>query len=262
MNTFPLVYTVLLNFNSAEDTINCIESINKITYPNIKIVVVDNNSSDNSVEFLKSSDINFKLILSKDNFGYAKGNNLGIKYALEDSAEYICILNSDVEVEESFLEPIIKLLSENNETGIAGPCICDFENKDRVQSLGAYINLYTGLAMGRNKGSLYSSINESIIDVDYLGGACFVCKKEVFEKIGLIPEIYFLFYEETEFCLKAKHQGYSLKCIPESRVYHKGSATISKYNGLSYYFLNRNRIIFMKRNADLLHKIIFALYLP
>ena len=262
MDTFPLVYAVLLNFNSAKDTVNCIESIKRITYPNIKIVVVDNNSSDNSVELLKALSGQFKLILSCDNFGYAKGNNIGIKYALEQGAEYICILNSDVEVEENFLEPIIEFLSKNKNTGIAGPCICDFENKAVVQSLGAYINLYTGLAMGKNKGSFYKSIKEAVIDVDYLGGACFVCKREVFEKVGLIPENYFLFYEESEFCLKAKGQGYSLKCITESRVYHKGSATISKYSGLSYYFLNRNRIIFMRRNADLLHKIIFALYLP
>ena len=109
--------------------------------------------------------------------------------------------------------------------------------------------------MGRNKGSLYSSINEKVIDVDYLGGACFVCKREVIEKIGLIPENYFLFYEETEFCLNAKRKGYSLKCITESKVYHKGAATISKYSGLSYYFLNRNRIVFMRRNANIFHKI-------
>jgi GT2 family glycosyltransferase len=261
MNKLPKIYIIILNFNSYEDTIECVKSIENISYDNYEIVIVDNNSSDNSVKVLSERFPNHNLILSKENLGYAKGNNIGIKYALEQGAEYICILNNDVIVERNFLELLIKQFGDNNSIGMVGPCICEYSNKDVVQAMGAYIDLYRGLAMGQNQGQDYNKIEKRYIEVDYLGGACFMVKAEVFRSIGLIPENYFLFYEETEFCLRARKFGYKLMCVHESKVYHKRSATISKYSGLSYYFLNRNRIIFMRRNANAIQKTIFAPYI-
>jgi GT2 family glycosyltransferase len=256
----PLVYIIILNFNSVGETLNCLESLSKITYSNYKIVIVDNASTDGSKEKLETlADI--KFIINTQNLGYASGNNLGIKYALDCSADFICVLNNDVEVEANFLEPLIAYLTANSEVGITGPCICDYKHRNVIQALGADINFYSGLALGKYKGKNIKEINEEIINVDYLGGACFVCRRELFDKVGLIPENYFLFYEETEFCIKAKKIGYKLTCIKESKVYHKGSATISKFVGLSYYFLNRNRIVFMRRNANFVQKIIFPIYL-
>lgn len=260
MNIDPLVYIVILNFNSIDETLICLKSLEKITYPNFKIVVVDNASCDDSIEKLETID-DIKLIKNTQNFGYANGNNIGVKYALDCSADFVCVLNNDVEVEESFLEPLIAYLTAHSDVGITGPCICDFKNRNIIQALGADINFYRGLALGRYKGKNIEDINDEIINVDYIGGACFVCRTEIFDKIGLIPENYFLFYEETEFCVNVKKIGYKIICIKESRVYHKGSATISKFGGLSYYFLNRNRIVFMRRNASLFQKIIFPIYL-
>jgi len=256
----PLVYIIILNFNSIDETINCLESLSKITYNNYKIVVVDNASSDNSIKKLETIHY-IKLIKNIRNSGYAIGNNLGIRYALEHGADFICVLNNDVETEKSFLEPLISYLASHIDVGAVGPCIFDFKHKNIVQAFGAKINFYRGLALGRYKGKNIKEIHESITNVDYLGGACFVCKREVFDKLGLIPENYFLFYEETEFCVKMKKIGYKITCIKESKVYHKGSATISKFGGLSYYFLNRNRIVFMRRNASFVQKIIFPVYL-
>lgn len=261
MNKVPFVYIVILNFNSYEDTIECINSIKKVTYPNYKIVVVDNDSKDNSVKVLRDKYPELSILVSNENLGYASGNNIGIKYALEENAEYICVLNNDVVVEKNFLEPLIKIFEVDNKIGMVGPCICEYSNRDKVQAMGAYINLYRGLAMGQCEGADYSSIKNKLFDVDYLGGACFIVKAEVFKNIGLIPENYFLFYEETEFCLNAKRKGYNLICVYDSKVYHKRSATISKYTGLSYFFLNRNRIVFMRRNANFIKKLIFFFYI-
>jgi GT2 family glycosyltransferase len=203
----------------------------------------------------------YTLLVSKENLGYANGNNIGIKHALEQGAEYICILNNDVIVKQDFLEPLVKAFNDDNTIGMVGPCICEYSNRDIVQAIGANINLYRGLAMGQYEGYNYNEVNKKVCEVDYLGGACFVIKAEVFKDIGLIPENYFLFYEETEFCVNARKYGYKLVCILDSIVYHKRSATISKYSGLSYYFLNRNRIVFMRRNANTIQKIIFAVYI-
>lgn len=257
----PLVYIIILNFNSYEETLRCLESVKNIQYDNFQVVIVDNNSEDNSAEMLKGNDSNYTFLKNESNLGYANGNNVGIKFALDNGAEYICILNNDVEVESKFLYKLISYLEDNSEVGIAGPCICDYDNRDRVQSMGASINLYTGLAQGKMKDKQYDKMRKTFTEVDYLGGACFVLRRKVVEDIGTIPEMYFLFFEETEFCLKAKKRGYKLICLTESKVYHKRSATISKYKGLSYYYLNRNRIIFMRRNASLFQRIVFYPYL-
>ncbi|MDP4089618.1 MAG: glycosyltransferase family 2 protein [Bacillota bacterium] len=261
MGKKPLVYIIILNFNSFDETLRCIDSVRDVEYENYKVVVIDNNSQDGSVDILKKRAGDFILIENSDNLGYARGNNVGIQYGISNGAEYICVLNNDVEVKKDFLNIIIDYMEKNRKVGICGPCICDFENRTKIQSMGANINLFTGLAMAKKKNKPYESVNGKTYEVDYLGGACFVARKEVFDNIGFIPELYFLFYEETEFCLTAKRAGYKLICLKDSLIYHKRSATISKYKGLSYYFLNRNRIIFMRRNAAIHHKVIFSLYL-
>jgi GT2 family glycosyltransferase len=201
------------------------------------------------------------MLKTHKNNGYAEGNNLGIKYALDKGSDYICVLNNDVVVETNFLSKVIDVMEKEKNIGIAGPCICNYNEKNVIQAMGANINLYTGLTQGKFKGTKYEEKEKENIFVDYLGGACFVAKSEVFHKIGLIPENYFLFFEETEFCLKATRAGYKLLCVYDSRIYHKGSSTISKYSGLSYYFLNRNRVIFIRRNANIFQKFIFSIYI-
>lgn len=261
MLEYPKTAIIILNFNSYKQTIECIESVKNITYPNFEIIVVDNNSKDDSLKHIKSSYPDVILLKSRDNLGYASGNNLGIKYALEKNIEYICILNNDAAVDRNFLEPIIKTLMDDKKAAAAGPSICYYGQDDVIQAMGGNINLYTGLPTMKFKGKKLSQVKEDMVSVDYLGGACFVVKAEILKKFGLIPENYFLFYEETEFFLNIKRQGYRLISIRDSKVYHKVSGTISNYKGLSYFFLNRNRIIFVRRNARLYHKFIFFFYI-
>jgi GT2 family glycosyltransferase len=257
----PKVFVIILNFNSFKDTRECLESIKNIDYDNYEIIVVDNCSKDQSYTKLKEEFPEYTMLKTHKNNGYAEGNNLGIKYALDKGADYICVLNNDVVVETNFLNKVIDVMEKEKNIGIAGPCICNYNEKNVIQAMGANINLYTGLTQGKFKGTKYEEIKKENIFVDYLGGACFVAKSEVFHKIGLIPENYFLFFEETEFCLKATRAGYKLLCVYDSRIYHKGSSTISKYSGLSYYFLNRNRVIFIRRNANIFQKFIFSIYI-
>lgn len=257
----PKVFIVILNFNAFNDTKECLNSLKNIDYNNYEIIVIDNCSKDQSYIKLKEEFPENIMLRAEKNNGYAQGNNLGIKYALDKSADYICVLNNDVVVEKDFLTKVIRVMENDKNVGIAGPCICKYDEKNIIQAMGANINLYTGLTQGKFKGLKYEKVKKENIFVDYLGGACFISRKEVFNKIGLIPENYFLFFEETEFCLKAAREGFKLLCIYESKIYHKGSSTISKYNGLSYYFLNRNRVIFIRRNANIFQKLIFSIYI-
>lgn len=261
MNESPKVYFIVLNFNAYKDTIECLKSLKAITYPNYEIVVVDNASKDNSFEKISETFKDITLLRSENNYGYANGNNIGIKYTLSKKAEYVCILNNDVVVEKNFLEPLMERMLIEPQLGLIGPCICDFYQRDHIQAMGSSLNMVTGLTRARLKNDLWEEHKEEEREVGYLGGACFIIKAEVFNKIGFIPENYFLFFEETEFCLKALQSEFKMLCLAKSRVYHKGSFTISKYSGLSYFFLNRNRVIFMRRNANKLEFTLFSIYL-
>lgn len=261
MFKYPKTAIIILNYNSSGQTIECVQSVKNITYPDYEIIVVDNNSKDDSVNLIKASYPDITLLKSIDNLGYASGNNLGMKYALDKGFEYICILNNDAAVDKEFLQPVINVLINHKEAAAAGPSICYYGQDDVIQAMGGNINLFTGLSSLKFKDKKHSEIKESLYSVDYLGGACFVVKADILKKYGLIPENYFLFYEETEFFLNIKNHGYKLLSVRDSKVYHKVSGTISKYEGLSYFFLNRNRIIFVRRNAKLYHKIIFFFYI-
>lgn len=257
----PKVFIVILNYNTIKDTVECINSLKNIDYGNYEIVVVDNSETMDCYNSLINQFKEYKIIRANENLGYANGNNIGIRYALDNGADYICVLNNDVAVEKDFLSKIVRVLNQNKDVGIAGPCICEYKDRSKVQCAGANISLYTGLTKRISRGMVYDNSNKENAEVDFLGGASFVCKREVFEKVGLIPENYFLFFEETEFCIKAKKNGYRLLCVYESKIYHKGSSTISKFGGLSYYFLNRNRVVFIKRNCNVIQKTVFSIYI-
>lgn len=261
MSNKPKVFIVILNFNSYEDTIQCVNSLKKVQYDNFEVVIVDNASKDNSYERLISEIPDYSIIRSEKNLGYANGNNIGIKYALDNGADYVCILNNDVEVEQNFLSKLVEVMESDRSIGMTGPCICEFGKRDIIQAMGATVSLYTGVTSGINKGKYYSKVEKENLQVNCLYGTCFVIRREVFEKISLIPEDYFLFFEETEFCVKAKNSGFKLVCVYDSVVYHKGSSTIKKFQGLYYFFINRNRVIFIRRNSNTFQKLVFSIYI-
>jgi len=257
---WPSVYIVVLNYNGLEDTIECVDSLKKLEYTNYQIVLVDNCSTDESATRLKEIYPEYYFIKTERNFGYAGGNNAGIKYALKQSADYICILNNDVVVEPDFLDFIIKEMENDYGIGITGPKICEYDDKSVIQSTGSKISLYTGRVPAINAGKKCSDFQDSI-SVDYIGGACLVIRSSLIEEIGLIPEIYFLFFEETEWCLKAKRNKNKIVCVCQSRVYHKGSVSIAKIKGLKAYYMTRNNFLFIKRNALFIQKIVFTAYI-
>ncbi len=255
----PLVYIIILNYNDYNDTVECINSLKNISYSNINIILIDNHSTDNSGTKLKKLYPEYHFIQTNKNLGYAGGNNLGIKHAMENFADYICIMNNDVVVEKDFLEPIIHIMEGNPVIGIAGPKICEYNNKTVIQSTGSKINLISGKVPPINAGRKSFEFTDTL-DVDYIGGACIIIKKDIIQKTGLIPEEYFLFFEETEWCLKARQQKIKVVCVCKSCVYHKGSNTIKKYKGIQAYYMMKNNFVFEKRNATILQLTIFILY--
>ena len=254
------VFIVVLNYKNLEDTIACLASLRKITYNRYRIVVVDNDSRDGSYEYLKEHETDCCIIQSGENRGYAAGNNVGIHYALEQGAEYVCILNNDVEVEPDFLTKLVQYMESEPDVGMTGPVVYEYNQREKIQSAGFSICVRTGrtqpLWQGKHKKELSG---KHIIVSDGLSGTCLLVRREVLEKAGLIPENYFLFFEEMEWCLRIRKKGYKLATVLTAAVYHKGSATLKKTGTLSRYYMARNQALFVRRNGTALDLCTFLL---
>ncbi|WP_449623050.1 glycosyltransferase family 2 protein [Robertmurraya sp. Marseille-Q9965] len=256
----PSVYIVILNYNNFSDTISCVREVENVNYDNYKIVIVDNFSTDDSESVLKEEFPQHTFIQTGSNLGYAGGNNVGMKYAKEQNADYICILNNDVIVDKDFLKSLLQYFTLNPNVGVVGPRVCEFSTPEIIQSTGAMIDFNTGRVNIINNGEHENDVKDKVITCDYVGGACLLFPVQILDEVGYIPENYFLFYEETEWCLNIKKKGYEVVCFCGAKVVHKGSASISQVSGLSEYFMYRNVVIFMKRNATTRQLLSFYTY--
>ncbi len=229
----PKVFIIVLHYKNRKDTNRCLKSLEELDYDNFETIVVDNDNR---------------------NRGFAGGNNVGIKQALKKGAEYILLLNNDTVVKSDFLKKLMNVAKSNPEFGILGPAIYEY-NSENVHFAGGKINwLYT-------KGIHQSSIsNQQPAEVDYITGACLLIRREVIEKIGLMPEDYFLYLEDVDWCLSARKAGYKCILVPNSKIWHKVSST-TRAGSFSYiYYHFRNGLLLAKRHAPFFIKILAYLW--
>lgn len=247
---------VILNYNNADDTLMCIKSLSHILYP-IEIIVIDNCSTDGSDEIIRDSLDNDIIFIETDkNLGYAGGNNIGIRRAVADGCEYICVLNNDTTAIDDFLTPCIDELDNNKDTAFVSPAVI-YSATGKVQVAGSDIDISTGIVSIPYYGYNPANIPDRIV-CDYVSGACIVFNVSILKKIGLMPEVYFLFFEETEWCIRAKKTGLNNVCLGQTKILHKGSVSVDKIPDLQNYLLCRNSIVFIRRNSD--RRIRSALY--
>lgn len=243
------VYILVLNYNNALDTIECIDSLRCLVYRNYEIVLIDNGSTDDSDEiFLEYLNLHqceqIHYIKNKKNTGYAAGNNVGIRYAmLRNDGRFIWILNNDTVVDSMSLTYLVDSCTQDKVIGICGSKIVYYWNHNIIQGYGGRYTYWNGLDRAVNK-------KEMIHNINYIMGAAMFVPIYVFEDVGLLNEEYFLYYEELDFVEKIKH-NYHLKCEPRSIVYHKegssiGSDTVVPINKslLADYFIVRNKLKF------------------
>lgn len=246
----PKIYIILLNWNGYSDTLECLESLKKINYPNFEVVVVDNNSSGDDVKIIqeKFGDFVKEIIVTENNLGFSGGNNLGIDFALQDGADFILLLNNDTIVEPDFLGKLLDGFNKNENVGITAPQINYYDNPEIVWTVGGKISKLRG------SGFAYSDKNESEIDknervVTFASGCCLLIKREVFEKVGLFDEKIFLYVEDTDFCYRSLKAGYKIIVSPTSKIYHKvGSSTSEDLKQIPLYYTTRNRLHFARKN--------------
>lgn len=242
----PLISIIAINYNTANDTLEFLDSVYKTSLQSKEVIIVDNASRENPEQLIKERFPLVKFIRSETNLGFAGGNNLGIKAS---SGEYLFFLNNDTILPPDFFEPIISFMEANRDVGMASPKILYSDDKT-IQYVGSIgISPYTGrgkrLALEEEDRGQYDQCYET----DLAHGAAVVVPRAVIKKVGPMPEEYFLYYEEHDWCEQIKRAGYKVFYIGTSRILHKGSVSIGGSDSpLKVYYLTRNRLLFMRRN--------------
>jgi GT2 family glycosyltransferase len=240
---------IIINWNGYKDTEELLNSLSLISYKNCSITVVDNNSSGDDVEKLKKYFGNkIQIIQSKNNRGFAGGNNIGIKKALEEDTELVLLLNNDTIVEPDFLDKLVNDLNDDENIGIFAPRINYYYEIQKIWSEGGTISKIKASGFA-DSDKLETELDSKKKYVSFVSGCCMLIKREVFERIGLFDENYFLYLEDTDLCSRSKKAGYEIVVIPESKIYHKvGNSTKKNNPVIPLYYTTRNRLYFSKKN--------------
>ena len=215
----------VLNWNGRDLTLDCLSSLEKITYPNVKIYVIDNGSSDNSVTEIRNQFPDYEIIGLPENYGFARGNNAGFEL-VKQKADYTIFLNNDTIVDPNFVEPLINAMESNSTVKQSTPKIFYADNLDYIWFGGGKVSLWAGWIrhLGiRQKDSMQFSFNRN---VDYATGCC-VCMRTVdFESIGMFDESFLMYGEDVDLSLRFRKQGGQILFVPESIIWHKVSSSI------------------------------------
>lgn len=254
----PLVSIITINYNQLELTCALLNSLRKVSYPAIEVIVVDNGSKEDPTERIRSSYPEVTLIVSKENLGFAGGNNLGIKAS---RGAFLMFLNNDTEVDPGFVEPLVSFFQTHPVAGAASSKILYYNSDETIQYAGSSsLDPLTGRSkrvgwMEKDRGQ-YDQIRET----DLVHGAAMMVPRTVIEEVGMMPEFFFLYYEEVDWCESIKKAGYRIYFVPGSKVYHKESMSVGKGSTLKTYYLTRNRLLYMRRNTVGVKKITWILF--
>ena len=206
--TKPQVTAVVVNWNGFDDTRRCLEALQRLDYPKISVVLVDNGST----ERIPTEFPGVELIRSDHNRGFAGGANLGIRRALEGSAAYIWLLNNDTEVAPETLSALVATAEADPRVGVVGGVLPEAWGGGRIDPWTGVSKPSTG---PRDR-------------LDYITGACMLVRRAVFEEVGLLDEAYFFYYEDADLCLRARAAGWRLAVAPDARVAHRGGASVNR----------------------------------
>ncbi|MBZ0282988.1 MAG: glycosyltransferase family 2 protein [Anaerolineae bacterium] len=244
----PLVSIIVLNYNGREDTLACLRSLEHLTYRNANVIVVDNASSDGSEAAIRAAHPALTFIQTGANLGFTGGNNVGIRHALENGADYVLLLNNDTIVAPDFISVMVEVMEQNPDIGVVGPMIYYFSAPETIWSAGGKIDWTRGLTsmVGVNEEDK-SQYGLSPRQTDFVTGCALMAKRAVWEKAGLLDDKFFMYYEETEWCVRATRAGYKIMLIPAAMIWHKISLEARATSPRTYYYMTRNRLLFLHR---------------
>ena len=262
----PLVSIITVNYNQPEMTVAMLDSIRNLAYPNLEVFVVDNGSRENPIPALEARFPNIIGIRSDENLGFAGGNNLAVPRA---KGELLFFVNNDTELADGLIEKLVACFVNIPKLGAVSPLIMYYpgpetNGKNIIQFLGATkVNSFTArnetIAEGEENIGQYAQ--KDAYSSPYAHGAAMMVPAKVVKDVGPMSNLFFLYYEELDWCDRIRAKGYEVYIEPKAEIFHKESVSTGKTSPLKTYYLNRNRIFFMRRNRNTLEVMAFYCFL-
>jgi GT2 family glycosyltransferase len=259
LKTEPAVSIIMLNWNGKNDTIECLNSLSCIDYPNYQIILVDNGSTDGLAEIVQGQFPDTVLLKNKENLGFAEGNNVGIRYVLsQQSPDYILLLNNDTVVAPSFLSELVKVGENYPEFGMLSPLIYWYTSPEKIWFYSGEMPQKEGYCDHKRlpEGETIENIirgsdhvpKEYLDDTDYLSGCALLVKSEVIRQIGLLDARFFSSYEDADWSIRCKKAGWKLAVVPSAKIWHKVTSSPIKHYIL--FLTHRNLILFLWKHSN------------
>ncbi len=247
----PLVYVVILNWNRRDDVVECVSSVMNIDYPRFRLLVVDNGSSDGSVESLKEFPA-LEMIVNETNLGACEGRNVGIKYAIEKGADYVALLDNDAVVDQHLLAELVRVGEADPQAGMLVPKVYSYWDRHRIASAGSRTCWFPPgrikiIGLGKEDSAIFNKRRE----VEYAAGCAWLVKREVFEEVGMLDPAYFYSWEDYDFSKRVREGGYKIIYVPSAKVWHKVAST--RLPSLKWYDQGRSNVYFYHKHVPLVH---------
>jgi len=239
---------IIVNWNGKEFLKTCLNSLQTQTFRDFKVILVDNGSSDSSVEFVRENFPEVEINALDKNYGFAKGNNIGIVETLKDKdVKYIALLNNDTKVDKNWLQELVKVAGSDEKIGFCQPKILFLDNPRIIEEVGLGIerngSVYQVGRQEENNGQY-----EHTVEVFGVSACATLCRTEMLAQIGLFDEDFFAYYEDVDLTTRARLAGWKCMYIPEAVVYHKHSGTSIKDSPFKMYFGTRNKYYYIIKN--------------
>ena len=255
-----LISIITVNYNQPEATVDLLKSIDRF-YPHqpLEVIVVDNGSREDLGHLFKQTRPDLIYIRSDVNLGFAGGNNLGIAQATGD---FLFLVNNDTEFTAGVLDTLTRSLKDNPQIGVISPKLLYFDEPEIIQYAGfTNMNYFTcrNACIGqfeRDKGQYDNLFRET----GFAHGAAMMITRAALQAAGGMADNFFLYFEEMDWCEKIKRAGFKIYVNTNATIFHKESLSVGKNSALKEYFMNRNRILFIRRNANLLQRLFFYVY--
>jgi len=258
LNLFPSVALVILNWNGKHFLEKFLPSVMLSSYENLEVIVADNASTDDSISFLEKNYSSIKIIINVVNEGFAKGYNTVLKQV---SADYYILLNSDVEVTESWIEPIITLMESNKNIAACQPKILSFNSKNKFEYAGASGGWIDKFGYPFNRGRVFDFCENDegqyndVAEIFWATGAALFVRASVYHELNGFDEYFFAHQEEIDLCWRMQRAGHKIFVVPASVVYHLGGGTLPVGNKRKVFLNFRNNLVMLSKNLPLTEKI-------
>ena len=247
----PSVTVVVLNWNRLADTLECLASLARQTYPDYRVIVVDNGSTDSSVAGIRARYPEVTVVANSSNLGFAEGNNVGIEQALTQAADYVLLLNNDTVVDAALIEQLVKVAEADERIGAVGAKILYHSEPGRLWSAGGSVNYAETVTRLRGYRQIDHGQFDRVQDVECVSGCAMLLRSSALQVVGRLDRLFSpAYFEDTDWCMRARRRGYQIKYAPAAKVWHKVSMSGGgEYNLRERYLIGYNSVQFMKRYA-------------